>query len=145
MCPLQRMALKAHVHCVRVYCIWTYLLYISYGHLHFSTEWVHSYFLLHWTEMEALLFTCLFPWWRSADVHWWFFSPITETCALLMVSWLNMLISFYVILFLTFPPLQRKMQLLNNLIVKRSSIIHSFSQTLEQMIVIFVMPLVFVV
>lgn len=73
------------------------------------------------------------------------FFPITETCALLMVSWLNMLISFYVILFLTFPPLQRKIQLLNNLIVKRSSIIHSFSQTREQIIVIFVMPLVFVV
>lgn len=73
------------------------------------------------------------------------FFPITETCALLMVSWLNMLISFYVILFLTFPPLQRKIQLRNNLIVKRSSIIHSFSQTLEQIIVIFVMPLVFVV
>lgn len=33
------------------------------------------------------------------------FSPITKICALLMVSWLNMLISFYVIQFFPFPPL----------------------------------------
>lgn len=43
-----------------------------------TTEWVHSYFLLHWTEMEALLFTCLFPWWRSGDVHWWVFPPLPK-------------------------------------------------------------------